>query len=172
MEKENLTKTSELIDVEDDFANRPMTKPSERINGRLLKWKGSDYVAFEPRKPRDTPARTMLRESKGGQYYRNEGEKDNSYSLHLNVDGSETDPAAALLDKATAILKPYLKEEPKVETRNFIEDSPELQVWHRKGKQQLCAFITIDSRLPREQMSGRLFRLCAEINKIIDSYKF
>ena len=102
--KTKATKTSELIEVEDHFANRPQTKPSERISGRLLKWKDSDYVAFEPQKPRDTPARTILKEG--------------------------------------------------------------------KGKHQLCAFITIDSHLPREQMSGRLFRLCSEINKIIDSKKF
>ena len=172
MKKDNCTKTSELIELEEYFASRPMTRPSERINGRLLKWKDSDYVAFEPQKPRSTPARTMLKEGKGSQYYRNEGEKENSYSLHVNVDGSEKDPAGALLDKASAILKPYLKAEPKVETRRFIEDAPGLQVWHRKGKGQLCAFITIDSRLPREQMSGRLFRLCSEINKIIDAKKF
>lgn len=170
--KTKATKTSELIEVEDHFANRPQTKPSERISGRLLKWKDSDYVAFEPQKPRDTPARTILKEGKGCQYYHNEGEKDNSYSLHVNVDGSEKDPAGALLEKASAVLRQYLKEEPKIDTRNFIEDSPELQVWHRKGKHQLCAFITIDSHLPREQMSGRLFRLCSEINKIIDSKKF
>ncbi len=42
--KTKATKTSELIEVEDHFANRPQTKPSERISGRLLKWKDSDYA--------------------------------------------------------------------------------------------------------------------------------
>ena len=160
------------MEIDDNYVNRPQGKPDDSIRGRLLKWKNSDYVAFEPQKPRDTPARTMLKEQKGGAYYKNEGEKENSYSLHLNVDGTEKDPASALLDKASSILKPYLKEEPKLDTRNFIEDTPELQVWHRKKKSQLCAFITIDSHLPKEQMSGRLFRLSSEINKIIDNGKF
>ena len=32
--------------------------------------------------------------------------------------------------------------------------------------------MTIETTLPKEQISGRLFRLCSEINKIIDSNKF
>lgn len=167
-----MTTKKKTIATDDTFVNRPLGKPDETVRGRLLKWNGSDYVAFEPQKSKDTPARTILKESKGGTYYRNEGENTNSYSLHLNVDGTESDPAAVLLDKALAILKPYLKDEPRIEVRNFLEDMPGLQVWQRKKKGQLCAFITIETTLPKEQMSGRLFRLCSEINKIIDSNKF
>lgn len=157
---------------DEGFDQKPQGKPDESVRGRLLKWKDSDYVAFEPQKPRETPARTMLKESKGGAYYKNEGDKDNSYSLHVNVDGSEKDPAGALFDKAASILKPYLKKEPKVDGKSFLEDTPLLKVWHRKKAHQLCAMITIDSSLPKEQMSGRLFRLSSEINKLIDNGKF
>ena len=139
------TKKKNELMIDERFDVRPKAKPDEAVKGRLLKWKDS---------------------------YKNEGDKENSYSLHLNVDGSEKDPAGALMEKAANILKPYLKEEPKVDARNFLEDSPELQVWHRKKKGQLCAFLTIDSNLPKEQMSGRLFRLSSEINKIIDNNKF
>ena len=166
------TKKKNELMIDERFDVRPKGKPDEAVKGRLLKWKDSDYVAFEPQRKKDTPPRTVLKEQKGGAYYKNEGDKENSYSLHLNVDGSEKDPAGALMEKAANILKPYLKEEPKVDARNFLEDSPELQVWHRKKKGQLCAFLTIDSNLPKEQMSGRLFRLSSEINKIIDNNKF
>ena len=71
-----------------------------------------------------------------------------------------------------AALKPYLKKEPKVDGKSFLEDTPVLKVWHRKKAHQLCAMITIDSSLPKEQMSGRLFRLSSEINKLIDNGKF
>lgn len=158
--------------IEEGFDVRPKGKPDETVKGRLLRWKNSDYMAFEPQRKKDTPPRTMLEEQKGGAYYRNEGDKENSYSLHLNVDGAEKDPAGALFEKAASILKPYLKQEPKVDSRNFLEDTPELQVWVRKKKGQLCAFMTIDCHLPKEQMSGRLFRLSSEINKIIDNNKF
>ena len=82
-------KNNELL-IDESFVVRPKGKPDEAVRGRLLKWRDSDYVAFEPQK--------------------------------------------------------------------------------KKG--QLCAFLTIDSNLPKEQMSGRLFRLSSEINKIIDNNKF
>ena len=110
-----MTTKKKTIATDDTFVNRPLGKPDETVRGRLLKWNGSDYVAFEPQKSKDTPARTVIKEQKGGTYYRNEGENTNSYSLHLNVDGTESDPAAVLLDKALAILKPYLKDEPRIE---------------------------------------------------------
>ena len=44
---------------DDTFVNRPLGKPDETVRGRLLKWNGSDYVAFEPQKSKDTPARTV-----------------------------------------------------------------------------------------------------------------
>ena len=151
---------------------RPQSKPDASVRGRLLKWENSDYVAFEPQKARETPARTVLKEKKGGCFYKNEGEKENSFSLHVNVDGSEKYPAYAALEKAQEILKPLMKEEPKLNVKKFFEDTPELKVWHRKRDKQLCAMITIDSSATQEKMSSQLFRAASEINKIINANKF
>ena len=73
-------KNNELL-VDESFVVRPKAKPDEAVKGRLLKWKDSDYVAFEPQRKKDTPPRTVLKEQKGGAYYKNEGDKENSYSL-------------------------------------------------------------------------------------------
>lgn len=158
--------------IEEGFDMRPQSKPDASVRGRLLKWENSDYVAFEPQKARETPARTVLKEKKGGCFYKNEGEKENSFSLHVNVDGSEKYPAYAALEKATEILKPLMQEEPKINVKKFFEDTPELKVWHRKGDKQLCAMITIDSSATQERMSSQLFRAASEINKIINANKF
>ena len=158
--------------IEEEFDMRPQSKPDASVRGRLLKWENSDYVAFEPQKARETPARTVLKEKKGGCFYKNEGEKENSFSLHVNVDGSEKYPAYAALEKAQEILKPLMKEEPKLNVKKFFEDTPELKVWHRKGEKQLCAMITIDSSATQEKMSSQLFRAASEINKIINANKF
>lgn len=158
--------------IEEGFDMRPQSKPDASVRGRLLKWENSDYVAFEPQKARETPARTVLKEKKGGCFYKNEGEKENSFSLHVNVDGSEKYPAYAALEKAAEILKPLMKEEPKINVKKFFEDTPELKVWHRKGDKQLCAMITIDSSATQERMSSQLFRAASEINKIINANKF
>ena len=154
--------------IEEEFDMRPQSKPDASVRGRLLKWKNSDYVAFEPQKARETPARTVLKEKKGGCFYKNEGEKEK----HVNVDGSEKYPAYAALEKAQEILKPLMKEEPKLNVKKFFEDTPELKVWHRKSDKQLCAMITIDSSATQEKMSSQLFRAASEINKIINANKF
>ena len=158
--------------IEEEFDMRPQSKPDASVRGRLLKWENSDYVAFEPQKARETPARTVLKEKKGGCFYKNEGEKENSFSLHVNVDGSEKYPAYAALEKAQEILRPLMKEEPKLNVKKFFEDTPELKVWHRKRDKQLCAMITIDSSATQEKMSSQLFRAASEINKIINANKF
>ena len=158
--------------IEEEFDVRPQSKPDASLRGRLLKWENSDYVAFEPQKARETPARTVLKEKKGGCFYKNEGEKENSFSLHVNVDGSEKYPAYAALEKAQENLKPLMKEEPKQNVNKFSESTTARKEWHRKSDKQLCAMITIDSSATQEKMSSQLFRAASEINKIINANKF
>jgi len=157
-----------------DYTKRPTVKPDEKVEGRLLKWKGTDYVAFEPvqKRDQDHPARTYLKETKNVSFYKNEGEKENSYSLHVNVDGSTPDAPAALLQKAAEALKPLLKKEPQIASNTlFIRDTDELKVWQRKKQKQLVIQFTLDTGLPF-LMTSNMLRLAQEANKIINSNKF
>lgn len=157
-----------------DYTKRPTVKPDEKVEGRLLKWKGTDYVAFEPvqKRDQDHPARTYLKETKHVSFYKNEGEKENSYSLHVNVDGSTPDAPAALLQKAAEALKPLLKKEPQIASNTlFIRDTDELKVWQRKKQKQLVIQFTLDTGLPF-LMTSNMLRLAQEANKIINSNKF
>lgn len=157
-----------------DYTKRPTVKPDEKVEGRLLKWKGTDYVAFEPvqKRDQDHPARTYLKETKNVSFYKNEGEKENSYSLHVNVDGSTPDAPAALLQKAAEALKPLLKKEPQIASNTlFIRDTDELKVWQRKKQKQLVIQFTLDTGLPF-LMTSNMLRLAQEVNKIINSNKF
>ena len=157
-----------------DYTKRPTVKPDEKVEGRLLKWKGTDYVAFEPvqKRDQDHPARTYLKETKNVSFYKNEGEKENSYSLHVNVDGSTPDAPTALLQKAAEALKPLLKKEPQIASNTlFIEDTDELKVWQRKKQKQLVIQFTLDTGKPF-LMTSNMLRLAQEANKIINSNKF
>lgn len=157
-----------------DYTKRPTVKPDEKVEGRLLKWKGTDYVAFEPvqKRDQDHPARTYLKETKHVSFYKNEGEKENSYSLHVNVDGSTPDAPAALLQKAAEALKPLMKKEPQIASNTlFIRDTDELKVWQRKKQKQLVIQFTLDTGLPF-LMTSNMLRLAQEANKIINSNKF
>ena len=158
----------------ENYGERPMGKPDEKVEGRLLKWKDSDYVAFEPvqKRDQDHPARTYLKETKHVSFYKNEGEKENSYSLHVNVDGSTPDAPTALLQKAAEALKPLLKKEPQIASNTlFIKDTDELKVWQRKKQKQLVIQFTLDTGKPF-LMTSNMLRLAQEANKIINSNKF
>ena len=157
-----------------DYTKRPTVKPDEKVEGRLLKWKDSDYVAFEPvqKRDQDHPARTYLKETKNVSFYKNEGEKENSYSLHVNVDGSTPDAPTALLQKAAEALKPLLKKEPQIASNTlFIKDTDELKVWQRKKQKKLVIQFTLDTGKPF-LMTSNMLRLAQEANKIINSNKF
>jgi len=158
----------------ENFSERPAGKPDEKVEGRLLRWKGTDYVAFEPvqKRDQDHPARTYLKETKNVSFYKNEGEKENSYSLHVNVDGSTPDAPAALLQKAAEALKPLMKKEPQIANNTlFITDTDELKVWQRKKQKQLVIQFTLDTGMPF-LMTSNMLRLAQEANKIINSNKF
>lgn len=158
----------------ENFGERPTAKPDEKVEGRLLKWKDSDYVAFEPvqKRDQDHPARTYLKETKHVSFYKNEGEKENSYSLHVNVDGSTPDAPAALLQKAAEALKPLMKKEPQIAANTrFIKDTDELKVWQRKKQKKLVIQFTLDTGKPF-LMTSNMLRLAQEANKIINSNKF
>ena len=155
----------------DDYTMRPTGKPSERIPGRLVKWENSDYIEFQPQQKGCQQTRTMLRESKHVSYYRNEGKKDNSYSLHVNVSGEENDPAATIIEKVESELGPLVKKEIKVPTRvSYLADQDNLKVWHRKKDRRLCCYMELDTSLP-SAVSSLLLKTAAEINKIINSNK-
>ena len=160
--------------LEQSYSQRPSVKPDEKIEGRLLKWKGTDYVAFEPVQKRDSdhPARTVLKETKHASFYKNEGEKENSYSLHVNVDGKSPDAPAELLEKATEALKPLIKKTPAAPVNaTFLLDTEEVKAWTRKKEKELVVQLTISTKNPA-LMTSQLLRQVQEVNKLICSMKF
>lgn len=157
------------MDNEEKLVEKPLGKPIERIAGRLLKFEGTDYVEFRPTMKRETESRNIIKQSKGISYYENKGEKDNSYSLHVNVGSDCKDPASEILSRVQDTLAPLTKKEPKLPTAKFLIDKENLKVWSRKGKKELCAMITLDFSKPVPFVSSQLFALSQEINKIINS---
>ena len=143
-----------------NYGEKPSGKPDEKVEGRLLKWKGTD------------PARTYLKETKHVSFYKNEGEKEHSYSLHVNVDGKSADAPAELLQKAAEALKPLMKKEPQVPVNTvFITDTEEMKVWQRKKEKKLVIQLILDTAKPF-LMTSNMLRLAQEANKIINSRKF
>ena len=157
---------------EQQYGPRPTAKPAERIPGRLIRWEGTDYMEFQPQQKSTVQTRSMLRETKQLSYYRNEGKRDSSYSLHVNVSGDEQDPAAVIIDRVQTELAPLAKKEVKLPQRvKYLADEDGLKVWHRKQDKRLCCYIEIDTAMPAT-ISSTLLKTAAEINKIIQQTKF
>lgn len=157
------------MDNEEKLVEKPLGKPIERIAGRLLRFEGTDYVEFRPVAKKETETRNVIKSGKGISFYENKGEKDNSYSLHVNVGSDCKDPASEILSRVQDTLAPLTKKEPKVPTAKFLIDKEELKLWSRKDKKQLCAMIVLDFSKPAPFVSSQLFSLSQEINKIINS---
>lgn len=155
-----------------DYTTRPTGKPAESIRGRLIRWKDSDYIEFQPQCKKDGATRSMIRETKNLSYYRNEGQKESSYSLHVNVSGDTADPANALLEKVQKELAPLTKKEPRLANNvRYLCDVQGLKVWHRKKDKTLCVMIELDTSKP-SFLSNTLIRQMSEVNKIINSNQF
>ena len=76
--------------ADEKYLTRPKTKPAETLKGKLNKW-DNGYAEFIPQGQKPSN-RSMLKQVGGNSFYKNEGEKESSYSLHLNVDGASEDP--------------------------------------------------------------------------------
>jgi hypothetical protein len=90
MNKDMVDKTENI-----SYTARPKGKPDESLKGKLNKW-NNGYAEFIPAGSKPSN-RTMLKQLGGSSFYKSEGEKDSSWSLHLNVDAKDcADPVAAL----------------------------------------------------------------------------
>ena len=67
------------------YISRPKTKPSLSTKGKLNEW-DNGYKEFVPAGTRESN-RQMLKQMGDNSFYLNQGKKESSYSLHLNVDG-------------------------------------------------------------------------------------
>ncbi len=140
-----------------------------RGNGTLY----SDH-SFEFKTPEEGSGwkKNMIRKRGGAEIYETTGEKHQSIVAHLKVEKGCEDPAAELFEQLSMLTKDMVKDDPKTPSSKTLAEVEGLKVWYLKKKSQMMAVMTIDSNLPKERMTSKLFALAAEVNKVIDSTKF
>ena len=138
-------------------------------NGTLY----SDH-SFEFRFPEEGSGwkKNVIKKRGDAMIYETTGEKQQSIVAHLKVEKGCEDPAAELFEQLTVLTKDMVKGEPEQPTSKTLAEQDGLKVWNLKKKGQLLALLTIDSTMPKERMTSKLFALAAEVNKVIDSTKF
>jgi len=125
---------------------RPKTKPDETVKGKMNKW-NNGYAEFIPvgSKPSN---RTMLKQLGDSSFYKSEGEKQSSYSVHLNCDGKSEDPVAELLDQFLVLTEGQRKQLPKLpegsEGRMLLDNGMGLQIWHDRERNKLTIMAQLE----------------------------
>ena len=133
---------------------RPKTKPDETVKGKMNKW-NNGYAEFIPvgSKPSN---RTMLRQLGDSSFYKSEGEKQSSYSVHLNCDGKSEDPVGELLDQFLVLTEGQRKQLPKLpegsEGRMLLDNGMGLQIWLDRERGKVSILTELDCNTNIERM--------------------
>ena len=135
------------------YITRPKTKPSSSTKGKLNEW-DNGYKEFVPAGTRESN-RQMLKQMGDSSFYLNQGKKDSSYSLHLNVDGESQDPVAEMFDIFMHLTEDQRKELPKLPEgsngRMLFDNGEGLKIWldHQTGKVSILAQLDCSPSIER-----------------------
>lgn len=137
------------------YQSRPRRKPDSSTKGKLNRWEGSDYLEFVPAGSKPSN-RTMLRQLGDSSFYKSEGEKQSSYSVHLNCDGKSEDPVGELLDQFLVLTEGQRKQLPKLpegsEGRMLFDNNEGLQIWLDRERGKLSILTELDCNTNIERM--------------------
>ena len=85
--------------------------------------------------------RTMLMQMGNSSFYKSEGAKESSYSLHLNVDGRSEDPVGELFEQFKLLTAAQQKQKPQLqegsEGRMLLDNGQGLKIWLDKETHRL-----------------------------------
>lgn len=153
------------------FISRPKTKPSSSTKGKLNRWDNSDYIEFVPAGTRESN-RTLFKQMGDSSFYKNEGKKESSYSLHLNVNGESQDPVAEMFDIFMHLTEDQRKQLPQLpdgsQGRMLLDNGEGLQIWldSETGK------VTIQAQLDRTpNIERQLLQVESQMNVCIGRYR-
>lgn len=166
--KEHNTTTAQSLPSGDSasYISRPKTKPDETVKGKMNKW-NSGYAEFIPvgSKPSN---RTMLKQLGDSSFYKTEGEKQSSYSIHLNCDGKSEDPVGELLDQFLLLTEGQRKQTPKLpegsEGRMLFSNGDGLQIWHDRENNKLTIMAQLECTADIER---QLLQAEAQMNVVV-----
>ena len=129
------------------YITRPKTKPDLTLKGKLNEWQNG-YREFVPQGQKPSN-RTMLKQMGNSSFYRSEGEKESSWSLHLNVDAKDCeDPVAALHEQFLFLTEGEVKQKPQLqegfEGRMLLDNGQGLQIWLDRERGKVSILTTLD----------------------------
>ena len=117
--------------MEENFIEKPEGKPVKNFKARVKVY-GNDVVVVNPQESRESN-RKMIKQKGKSSFYKSEGEKDSSYSIHINVAADDPDPVATMRERFNELTKGELSKEPKLQVKGkLLYDDNTLQVYLNK----------------------------------------
>lgn len=171
MEKKQTTSKAQSLPSGDSasYLARPRRKPDSSTKGKLNRWDNSDYIEFIPSGTGESK-RNVLKQLGPSSFYKTEGQKESSYSIHVNVDAESADPVGEAFDIFKALTEGQRKSEPTLaegEGRMLYEDQM-LKVWLDTANGR----VTIQTQLGCNQNIERmLLQAQAQMNVCIGRHR-
>lgn len=153
------------------MVSRPRRKPDHSVKGTMKTWEGTDYCEFHPVGKRESN-RTEIKRVGDSSFYQTNGEKESSYSLHVNVDGDSQDPVAEIYEIMDVLTRDKRKQIPKLpegsEGRMLFDNGENLKIWlnTESGKVSILAELDCNQNIER-----RLLQAQATMNVTIGRHR-
>ena len=129
--------------TEDMYVEKPDGKPVKAFRARVKVF-GNDVVVVNPETPKESN-RKMIKQKGKSSFYKSEGEKESSYSIHINVDANDPDPVATMQERFAELTKGELKSELKMIVKGkLLYDTPLLKVYLNKTQKKVVIQTNLD----------------------------
>lgn len=161
-----------------DGQDTPGGKVRIRVRGTATFIRDGDEVRdfeFTGQQP-GTALKTNVRKAAGGgELYETTSGRKPQLVAHLKTDKDSADPEADLRQQFEQLTKNLRLSPLKPAARNargvrYLRNDERLKVWRQTDEQTMTVMMVIDTGQPR--ISGQLFDLAAEVNKIIMANNF
>lgn len=153
------------------MVSRPRRKADHSVKGTMKTWEGSDYCEFHPVGKRESN-RTEIKRVGDSSFYQTKGEKESSYSLHVNVNGDSQDPVAEIYEIMDVLTKDQRKTQPKLpegsQGRMLLDNGQDLKIWlnHETGKLMILTELDCNTNIERMLLQAQ-----ATMNVTVGRYR-
>ena len=129
--------------IDEMYVEKPEGKPVKKFKARISLYP-NDVVVVNPQEPRESN-RKMIKQKGKSSFYKSEGEKESSYSIHINVDANDPDPVATMQERFNELTKGELKSELKLIVKGkLLYETPVLKVYLNKTQKKVVIQTTLD----------------------------
>lgn len=152
------------------IVSRPRRKPDSSVKGKLNRWNNTDYCEFVPAGTRESN-RTELKRMGDSSFCKNEGQKESSYSIHINVDGSSADPVNEAREIFNVLTADQAKQKPKLPEGSqgrMLLDNEVLKIWLDSERGKLSILTELECSPQIERM---LLQVESQMNVTIGRYR-